>query len=71
MTTTNDTAFGVTLALKHVLMLLEHAGVVAQGEVTTALDSALSELDELRASGAVDPDAGLAAGQAIGSLYVR
>jgi hypothetical protein len=69
--TTNGTTYGTNLALKHILKLFERKGIATVGEVTTALDAALAELDELRASGAVAPDAGLAAGQAIGALYVR
>jgi hypothetical protein len=68
---TGGTAYGTDLALKHILALLEHKGVVTQGEVVKALDGALAELDELRRSGVIAPDAGAAAGRAIGLLYVR
>jgi len=68
---TGGTAYGTGLALKHILALLEHKGVVTQGEVVKALDGALAELDELRRNGTIAPDAGAAAGRAIGLLYLR
>ena len=68
---TGGTAYGTDLALKHILALLEHKGVVTHGEVVKALDGALAELEELRRNGAIAPDAGAAAGRAIGLLYLR
>jgi hypothetical protein len=68
---TGGTAYGTGLALKHILALLERKGVTTHGEVVSALDAALAELDELRRNGAIAPDAGAAAGRAIGLLYLR
>ena len=67
---TGGTAYGTGLALKHILALLEHKGVVTQGEVVKALDGALDELQSLR-KGVMAPDATAEAGRAIGLLYVR
>jgi len=55
-------AYGATLALKHILGLLERKGVVTHSELTNVLDDAL---EELRALGntAFSPGAGAEAKQ--------
>jgi hypothetical protein len=61
-------AFGATMALKHILGLLERKGVITHGELTSVLDAALAEL------GGIDqlsPAARAEAGRAVGLLYVR
>jgi hypothetical protein len=63
-------AYGVTLALKHILGLLERNGVIKHGDVVGALDNALDELKGL-SKGVTTPDAATAAGNAIGLLYIR
>jgi hypothetical protein len=61
-------AFGATMALKHVLRLLERKGVITHAEIITTLDDAL---EELRGVTSLAPDAHAAAGRAVGFLYVR
>jgi hypothetical protein len=70
-------AFGVNLALKHILALLERKGLVSQSELTDVLDVALEELQTIAnrnhqdQSPVMAPEAVAEAGRAIGSLYVR
>lgn len=68
--TTDGTAYGTNLAVKHILALLERKGITTQDEVVKALDGALDELQSLR-KGVMAPDATAEAGRAIGLLYVR
>jgi hypothetical protein len=61
-------AFGATVALKHILGLLERKGLVTNGEITKVLDAAL---DELKGVSTLTPAAHAEAGRAVGLLYVR
>jgi hypothetical protein len=63
--------FGATLALKHVLGLLERKGMVTHNELTNILDDALEELRTIGERGVIAPAEAAIAGRAIGLLYVR
>lgn len=64
----NDGAsYGIGLAFKHVLALLERTKVVDHQDVVIALDAALTELQSKR--GSMTSEATAAAGIAIGRLY--
>jgi hypothetical protein len=62
-------AYGIALAVKHVLALIERKGVVTTNETTSALDAALEELGTLK--GAITPEAAADAGNTVGLLYSR
>jgi hypothetical protein len=65
-------AFGTTLALKHILGLLERKGLVSQEELTKVLDGAQEELQAIKdRPGVIAPQMVDEAGRAIGYLYVR
>jgi hypothetical protein len=62
-------AFGNTIALKHILALLERKSLIQHAEITKALDAALEEVQNSKAD--LTPDARGAAGRAVGYLFVR
>ncbi len=64
-------AFGATLALKHILGLLERKGLVTHNELTSVLDDAQEETRAIADRTAMAPDSAAAGGRAIGLLYVR
>jgi len=67
---TDGRGFGTGLALHAIVKMLEAKGVFTHGELVTALDSALADLDGLRARDIViSPEASADASQAIGLLY--
>lgn len=59
--------FGVEIALKNLLRLVERKGVLERGEVVNLLDISL---DEIRNSDALTPDGKAEAARAIGGLYL-
>lgn len=61
-------AFGTTVALKHILAMLELKGILTHGERVKMLDEALGELDKIEP---LTPEARAEAGRAIGFLYVK
>jgi hypothetical protein len=63
-------AYGVALALKHILGLLERSGVIEHRDLGGVLDDALAELKSL-GEGVIAPEAGAAAAKTIGLLYLR
>jgi hypothetical protein len=69
--TEDGRAFGATLALKHILGLLERKGLVTHNELTSVLDDAQEETRAIADRTAMAPDSAAAAGRAIGLLYVR
>ncbi len=65
-------AFGATLALKHVLALLERKGIISTSELTDTLDAAQAELRQIaERPDVIAPNAVAEAGRGIGLLYVR
>ena len=60
-------AYGVTIALKHILGLLERKGVFTNAERFQVLDDALEELYGLP----LTPTAKAEAGNTVGALYHR
>lgn len=65
-------AFGATIALKHILALLESKGIIGTKELTDALDAAQAELKAIgNRPGVMTPEATAEAGRGIGYLYVR
>lgn len=65
-------AFGATIALKHILALLERKGIVGTNELTDALDAAQAELNQISSRpGVIASEAVAEAGRGIGLLYVR
>ncbi len=61
-------AYGIAIALKHILGLLESKRLLAQGERTKVLDAALGELDGITT---LTPTARAEASKTIGALYLR
>jgi hypothetical protein len=61
-------AYGLIIALKHLLRTLERKGVLAHSETVTMLDAAL---DELKSIPNLKGDAAADAARAVGSLYLK
>lgn len=65
-------AFGLTIALKHILAHLERKGIIGTKELTDLLDAAQAELKVIsKRPGVIAPEAVAEAGRGIGYLYVR
>jgi hypothetical protein len=65
-------AFGNTIALKHILALLERKGIVSTRALTDALDAAQAELNQIgERPGVISPAAVAEGGRAIGYLHLR
>jgi hypothetical protein len=63
----NGSAYGVMIAMKHLLQLLEGNGVITTLEITEALDNALAELKRIPG---LEGNAYADAARIVGGLYL-